>query len=216
MVFAVLIGYFGYQWWFNPARAVKRQLGELAAKLSVPANEADLARVTRVVQLRRYFAPDVRVRFGTGGPEITSRDALLAAVSTMRPPGGEWEVQFVDVQIKMRLERGKPRLHDRRTEGPGRAHRRTYRRCARSERRSGEAERRLGDYDRGVAGDPGDDAASLIAVMIQRPVMSLSAFMTARCIVTTSVLLSDGLTVRQLHRRRRSSRPSTPVRRRIS
>lgn len=101
VVFAVLIGYFGYQWWWNPARAVKRQLGELAAKLSVPANEADLARVTRVVQLRRYFAQDVRVQFGTGGPEITSRDALLAAVSTMRPPGGEWEVQFVDVQIKM-------------------------------------------------------------------------------------------------------------------
>jgi hypothetical protein len=101
VVFAVLIGYLGYQWWWNPARAVKRQLGELAARLSVPANEADLARVTRIAQLRRYFAPDVRIQFGTGGAEITSRDALLAAVSTMRPLPGGWEVQFVDVQIKM-------------------------------------------------------------------------------------------------------------------
>jgi hypothetical protein len=101
VVFAVLIGYLGYQWWWNPARAVKRQLGELAAKLSTPPGEADLARVTRVAQLRRYFAPDVHIQFGTGGPEITSRDALLAAVSTMRPSAGGWEVQFVDVQIKM-------------------------------------------------------------------------------------------------------------------
>jgi hypothetical protein len=101
VVLAVLFGYFGYQWWWNPARAVKRQLGELAARLSVPASETDLARVTRVAQLRRYFAPDVRVQFGAEGPEITSRDALLAAVSMMRPPSGGWDVQFVDVQIKM-------------------------------------------------------------------------------------------------------------------
>jgi hypothetical protein len=100
-VFAVLIGYFGYQWWWNPARAVKRQLGELAASLSVPVNEDDLARVTRIVQLRRYFAPDLRVQLGTGGTEIASRDALFAAISTLRPAPGGWEVQFVDVQIQM-------------------------------------------------------------------------------------------------------------------
>ena len=67
----------------------------------MPANETDLARVTRIAQLRRYFAQDVRVQIGTGGAEIASRDALLAAVSTMRPPAGGWDVQFVDVQIKM-------------------------------------------------------------------------------------------------------------------
>jgi hypothetical protein len=101
VVFAVLFGYLGYQWWWNPARAVKRQLGELAARLSVPATETDLARVTRVAQLRRYFAPEVRVQFGAGGMEITSRDALLAAVSVVRPSPGGWDVQFVDVQIKI-------------------------------------------------------------------------------------------------------------------
>ena len=31
-MFAALIGYFGYQWWFNPARAVKQRLGEVAAR----------------------------------------------------------------------------------------------------------------------------------------------------------------------------------------
>jgi hypothetical protein len=101
IVFAVLIGYFGYQWWWNPARAVKRQLGELAARLSVPADESDLARVTRIAGLRRYFAPDVHVRLGTDGPELASRDALLAAISTARSSAGGWEVQFVDVQIQM-------------------------------------------------------------------------------------------------------------------
>ena len=42
VVFALLIGYFGYQWWYNPARAVKRRLGELAAALSVSADETDM------------------------------------------------------------------------------------------------------------------------------------------------------------------------------
>jgi hypothetical protein len=31
VVLAVLAGYFTYQWWFNPRRTIKRQLGELAA-----------------------------------------------------------------------------------------------------------------------------------------------------------------------------------------
>jgi hypothetical protein len=101
VVFAVLIGYFGYQWWWNPARAVKRQLGELAARLSIPANETDLARVARIAQLRRHFAADVRVQSGTDGAALTSRDALLAAISALRAPTSGWEVQFVDVQIQM-------------------------------------------------------------------------------------------------------------------
>ena len=51
VVFAVLFGYFGYQWWLNPARAVKRRLGEVAATLSSPAGESQMARVARLAQL---------------------------------------------------------------------------------------------------------------------------------------------------------------------
>jgi hypothetical protein len=98
-VFALLGAYFVYVWWFSPTRAVKRQLGRVAATLSVPANEAEIARVARIAQLRRYLAADVRITLGKGDVDIASRDALLAAVATMHPPASGWDVQFVDVQI---------------------------------------------------------------------------------------------------------------------
>lgn len=98
VVFAVLTGYFGYQWWFNPSRVVKHRLGEIAAALSMPQNEGDVARVTRLAQLRRYLANDLRVRVGAA-PEITSRDMAVAAVAAWRPPPGGGDVHFADVQV---------------------------------------------------------------------------------------------------------------------
>ena len=56
VVFAALFAYFGYQWWLNPSRAVKRRLGEVAAALSVPEAESEIAHVARLAQLRRYLA----------------------------------------------------------------------------------------------------------------------------------------------------------------
>ena len=47
VVAAALVGYFSYQWWFNPNRAIKQRLGELAAVASVPADEPDLDRLSR-------------------------------------------------------------------------------------------------------------------------------------------------------------------------
>jgi hypothetical protein len=98
MVFAVLVGYFSYQWWFNPHRVVKRRLGELAATLSVPAAETDLGRVARLAQLRRYLADNVHVGAGRSGPELSSRDAVMAAVAGWTPKG-EWIVDFGDVDV---------------------------------------------------------------------------------------------------------------------
>lgn len=103
-VLVVLAAYGAYEWWFNPVRAIKRRLGELAATLSVPANDSDMARVTRIAQLRKYFAGDVHVQIGENGPEVTSRDALLAAVSTFRPPAGGWDVQFVDLTVTLQSD----------------------------------------------------------------------------------------------------------------
>jgi hypothetical protein len=97
----VLAAFFAYQWWFNPVRAIERRLGRLAAVLSVPAVDTDLGRVTRVAALGRYFAEDVRISAGEGGPQVVSRDALLAVVSSFRPPAGGWDVQFVDVQVTL-------------------------------------------------------------------------------------------------------------------
>jgi hypothetical protein len=102
VVLALLVGYFSYQWWFNPRRAIKRQLGELAATLSVPSDSpGDIDRLARVARLRNYFAPDVHITMGRSGPSITSRDALIGAIGAWNPPAGGWRVTFVDVQITM-------------------------------------------------------------------------------------------------------------------
>jgi hypothetical protein len=95
--FALLAAYFSYQWWFNPSRDLKRQMGELAAALSVPAGESEVARIARLAQLRRHLAEDVRVR--TGDAEISSRDAILGAVNAWKPPATGIDVRFVDTQV---------------------------------------------------------------------------------------------------------------------
>jgi hypothetical protein len=99
VVFAVLVAFFVYHWWFNPTRAVQRRLNEIAAALSVPENEPPVARVTRIAQLRKFLAEDVRIRAGEG--ELASRDAIVGIVAAFTPPPGGWNVQFVDVQIKV-------------------------------------------------------------------------------------------------------------------
>ena len=101
-VFALLVGYFGYQWWFNPSRAVKHRLGEVAAALSVPGSETDIAHVARLAQLRRYLADDLRVR--AGAEEITSRDTALAVAAGWRPQPGSGDVHFADVQVFIESE----------------------------------------------------------------------------------------------------------------
>jgi len=103
VVVAVLAGYFTYQWWFNPRRAIKRQLGELAATLSVPAdNSDDIDRLARIAGLRNYFAADVSVTLAPSvPPAVTSRYALLATVGSWNPPPVGAEVSFVDVQITL-------------------------------------------------------------------------------------------------------------------
>jgi hypothetical protein len=98
-VFALLAAYFVYVWWFSPARAIKRQLGRLAATLSVPPNEADVARIARLAQLQHYLAEDIRITIGRGEIDITSRDTVLAAVAARRAPPSGSDVQFVDVQV---------------------------------------------------------------------------------------------------------------------
>jgi hypothetical protein len=102
VVFALLLGYFGYQWWFNPSRAVKQRLGEVAAALSVPEGEADLAHVARLARLRGYLADDLHVR--AGAEEIRSRDTALAIAAGWKPLPGSGDVHFADVQVFIESE----------------------------------------------------------------------------------------------------------------
>lgn len=102
LVFAALFGYFGYQWWLNPARAVKQRLGEVATALSVSETESDIARVARLAQLRRYLDDDIRVRVGV--EELRSRDAAVAAAAGWKPQPGSGDVRFADVQVFIESE----------------------------------------------------------------------------------------------------------------
>lgn len=101
-VFAALFAYFGYQWWFNPARMVKHRLGEVAAALSVPEGETDIARLARLAQLRRYLAEDLRIK--AGADEIRSRDAAVGLAAGWRPQAGGGDVHFADVQVFIESE----------------------------------------------------------------------------------------------------------------
>jgi hypothetical protein len=98
-VFAVLVGYSVYQWWFNPSRAVKRRLGEVAAALSVPPRESEAGRLARLAQLRKFLAADVRVQAGDPPQEIESRDTVLAIVGSFRPAADGVDVRFTDTQV---------------------------------------------------------------------------------------------------------------------
>jgi len=80
---------------------VQRRLGELAAALSAGDHEPDLSRIARLAELSRCFSADVRIRAGSSGPEIASRDALMGLIAGWTPPPGGWNVQFVDVQVTM-------------------------------------------------------------------------------------------------------------------
>jgi hypothetical protein len=101
IVLAALTGYFVYQWWFNPNRMVKARLGDLAAVLTVPANEMELGRVTRLAQLRKFATADVHVRVGKNGADLTSRDEVLGALGAFTPPPGGWNVDFVDADVRI-------------------------------------------------------------------------------------------------------------------
>jgi len=101
VVLAALVTYFVYQWWFNPNRIVKARLGDIAAALSIPANEAELGRVTRLAQIRKLVAADVHVMIGKKGPDLQSRDAVMGAVAGFRPPAGGWNLDFVNADVKV-------------------------------------------------------------------------------------------------------------------
>jgi hypothetical protein len=99
VVVAALAGYFSYQWWFNPHRVIMRELGELAAALSVPANESDVNRLARLATVRRLLSPSARIR--AGDVELASRDAAMAALAAWTPPPSGVNVDFVDVQVNV-------------------------------------------------------------------------------------------------------------------
>ena len=100
-VFAALVAYFVYQWWFNPHRIVKAKLGVIAAAVSLPQSEQEIDRIARLARLRSLATSDLRVKLGTTGMDLTSRDAVLGAISALMPPPGGWNVDFVDTDVRV-------------------------------------------------------------------------------------------------------------------
>ena len=100
-VLAALVAYFVYQWWFNPHRIVKARLGDIAAAVSLPQNEQEIDRIARLARLRSFATSDLRMKVGTTGADLTSRDAVLGAIGALTPPPGGWNVDFVDVDVRV-------------------------------------------------------------------------------------------------------------------
>jgi hypothetical protein len=89
-------------------RAIRNQLSDIAETLSVPANDGDLGRLSRVASLRNVLAPDVQVLTGVSArpgaqmpSEISGRDGVLAFVGRWSPPPGGVTVEFVDMQVTL-------------------------------------------------------------------------------------------------------------------
>lgn len=101
VVLAALVGYFVYQWWFNPNRIIKQRLGDVASTLSAPPAEDDLARLARIARLGRYLDEKVRVRIGPAGPEFQSRAEAIGAVAGWKAGSDGWNVDFVDVDVRV-------------------------------------------------------------------------------------------------------------------
>jgi uncharacterized protein DUF4440 len=96
VLLAVVIGVWAYRWWTGEEHIIKERLKSLAAVLS-PSGDSEFSTISRIGQLRGYFAPDVRVHFG--GDDIISRDALLALLARWQPPSKSLKVEFVDVSV---------------------------------------------------------------------------------------------------------------------
>ena len=98
IVFAALAGYFTYQTWFSPSRAVKQRLGQIAGALSIPDSESDIDRIARLARLRGYLATDVHVT--VSGADVDGSGAIVGAAASARPAGGV-NIQCVDVQVSV-------------------------------------------------------------------------------------------------------------------
>ena len=89
-------------------RAIKSQMSTIAATLTVPANDGDLGRLSRIASMRNTLAPDVQVFTGIAArpgaqmpAELVGRDAVLALASRWTPPAGGVTVEFVDLQVTL-------------------------------------------------------------------------------------------------------------------
>lgn len=126
LVAIVAIAWGAYLWWPSEERAVRNRLRRLAETLSIPAQPSDVGRVTRLAQLRHYFADNVELRSGESEPRTIPLDTVLAAIASWTPPPGGLTIEFVDVQVTVQPDAASAKIyltakisaHDARTGEP--------------------------------------------------------------------------------------------------
>jgi ketosteroid isomerase-like protein len=95
---AVVLGWLAYIQFFNEERAIRRRMNAVAAALSTAHEGSDVARLSHVMQLRQYLAPDVHA-VDEGSLELTSRDELLEVAARWATIDGGLTADFVDLTV---------------------------------------------------------------------------------------------------------------------
>jgi hypothetical protein len=85
---ALLLAAAAFWYWPTDRRRIIAAGRELAEVASIPATEADLARVARAAALSRLLAPGVRLVGPSGRVVIDGREAALGLATRLRPPRG--------------------------------------------------------------------------------------------------------------------------------
>jgi hypothetical protein len=100
VVGAIVVGWLAYIQFFNDERAIRRRMNDVAAALSTSREGTDLARLSRVMQLRRFLAEDVHA-VDQGALELRSRDEVLAVAARWATLDGGLSADFIDLTVSV-------------------------------------------------------------------------------------------------------------------
>ena len=88
--------------WPSEENRIRQRLESLADRLSLPAAEEGLARITRAATVRNYFTADVAIEFPAElGLAASGRDEVAALVARAPVPPGGIEVEIVSADIRL-------------------------------------------------------------------------------------------------------------------
>jgi hypothetical protein len=111
VLLAAFIGLGGWLWTVlfpGPETIIRKHLAKVAALVSFPSQEGQLARIANVQQLGGYFAPDVEISVDTPGhprQTFSGRDELTQAALGARAALPGLQVKFVDLNIQLAPDR---------------------------------------------------------------------------------------------------------------
>lgn len=97
----------GLAWWLFPtdARRVRAACHELAASLSAPPRESEVARLARLAQLARHLAPEVSVEAEGLDTRIEGRDQAVTLAGRLDPTPAGRTVTLEDLHVAIGEDR---------------------------------------------------------------------------------------------------------------